>query len=372
MDFFDDGPEKPVRIWSRIGRRPILSCGNSNGDVPMLAYVRRRRAPALRLLILHDDAEREFDYTAGAEQALEMARQQNWTVVSIKNDWDTVFAAPTHDDHRTAAATTDRSSAAMVWIPAQTFAMGSDRHYREEGPAHRVAVDGFWMEPHQVTNAEFARVRAAHRLRDRGRATAGSGRLPGRSGGEPAARLDGVRPTRGPVDLRHLNLWWSWTPGASWRHPEGPGPRSTDASDHPVVHVAYEDAEAYAAWAGLALPTEAEWEAAARGGLDQAPFAWGDEPEPDGQRLANYWHGDFPWRPGSRATARPPRSGPSRPTVRAPTTWPATSGSGPRLVRRAATPTRPTGPAACRATRAAPRSRRATTRSSPSSASRAR
>ena len=95
MEFFDDGPEKPVRIWSRIGRRPILSFGNSNGDVPMLAYSGREGAPALRLFLLHDDDEREFDYTAGAEQALDVAAQQGWTVVSIKNDWTQVFPSAT-------------------------------------------------------------------------------------------------------------------------------------------------------------------------------------------------------------------------------------------------------------------------------------
>ena len=95
MDFFDDGPEKPIRIWSRIGRRPILACGNSSGDVPMLAFSGTPATPSLRLLLLHDDAEREFDYVAGAEQALEVAGQQNWTVVSIKNDWNTVFADAT-------------------------------------------------------------------------------------------------------------------------------------------------------------------------------------------------------------------------------------------------------------------------------------
>jgi len=92
MDFFDDGPEKPIRIWSRIGRRPILAFGNSNGDVPMLAYAGSSSLPALRILLLHDDSEREFDYVAGAEQALEVAKQENWTVVSIKNDWAQVFA----------------------------------------------------------------------------------------------------------------------------------------------------------------------------------------------------------------------------------------------------------------------------------------
>jgi len=95
MDFFDDGPEKPVRIWSRIGRRPILSCGNSNGDLPMLAWSGTDSSPALRLLILHDDPDREFDYTVGTEQVLEVAHQQNWTVVSIKDDWTQVFAATT-------------------------------------------------------------------------------------------------------------------------------------------------------------------------------------------------------------------------------------------------------------------------------------
>lgn len=91
MDFFDDGPEKPVRIWSRIGRRPILAFGNSNGDVPMLAFSATPSTPSLRLLLLHDDAEREFDYTAGAEQALETASRENWTVVSMKNDWAETF-----------------------------------------------------------------------------------------------------------------------------------------------------------------------------------------------------------------------------------------------------------------------------------------
>jgi formylglycine-generating enzyme required for sulfatase activity len=103
--------------------------------------------------------------------------------------------------------------------------------------------------------------------------------------------------TSGPVDLRHLSQWWTWTPAASWRRPVGPLSSIDKRADHPVVHVAYEDAEAYAAWAGLALPTEAEWETAARGGLDRTTYTWGDEPETPGQRLANYWHGEFPWRP---------------------------------------------------------------------------
>lgn len=102
--------------------------------------------------------------------------------------------------------------------------------------------------------------------------------------------------TPGPVDLRHLSQWWTWTPGACWRHPDGPGSSLEGREDHPVVHVAYEDAQAYAAWDGKELPTEAEWELAARGGLEGATYTWGEKPETAGQRLANYWHGDFPWR----------------------------------------------------------------------------
>jgi sulfatase modifying factor 1 len=97
--------------------------------------------------------------------------------------------------------------------------------------------------------------------------------------------------------LRHLSQWWTWTVGADWKHPEGRGSTLAGRAEHPVVHVAYEDAQAYAEWAGKALPTEAQWELAARGGLDGAVYTWGDGAEPAGARLANYWHGDFPWRP---------------------------------------------------------------------------
>ena len=192
----------------------------------------------------------------------------------------------------------------FVTIPGGEFRMGSDEHYPEEAPVHRVRVDAFAIDSRQVTNARFAAfveatgyVTVAERPLD-----------PAEFPGAPAENLQPgslvFTMTAGPVDLRHLNQWWTWTPGASWRHPEGPRSTLDGRDEHPVVHIAYEDADAYAAWAGLALPTEAEWELAARGGLEGATFVWGDEPESPGERLANYWHGDFPWRadPGYGST----------------------------------------------------------------------
>ena len=177
----------------------------------------------------------------------------------------------------------------MVWIAGGAFLMGANDFYPEERPAHRVAVDGFWLDEHPVTNAEFRRF-----VKATGHVTVAE-RPPDPAaypGANPALLVPGSLVFRRPprrVGLRDYRAWWAYVPGACWRHPEGPGSTLDGRDRHPVVHVAYEDAEAYAAWAGKALPTEAEWEYAARGGLEGAVFAWGDEFAPKGRLRANTW-----------------------------------------------------------------------------------
>jgi len=184
----------------------------------------------------------------------------------------------------------------MIWVPGGTFRMGSDNHYPEEAPAHDVSVDGFWMDVHTVTNEEFRRFVDAT-----GHVTLAE--RPPNPADYPGAKPDMLMPAsvvfrkpRQQVDLTNAYNWWGYVPGANWRNPEGPTSSLRKKARHPVVQVAYEDAEAYARWAGKELPTEAEWEFAARGGLEAAEFAWGDEFAPGGRMRANTWQGEFPWQ----------------------------------------------------------------------------
>jgi formylglycine-generating enzyme len=184
----------------------------------------------------------------------------------------------------------------QVEIPGRSFLMGSDNHYPDEGPSRDVTVDAFSIDAAPVTNDEFAKFVA-----ETGYIT--TAEVAPKAEDYPGARPEDLVPgslvftmTDGPVRLTDYHQWWSWTHGADWRHPTGPDSDLKQLGDHPVVHVAYQDAVAYATWLGKDLPTEAEWELAARGGLDHAEFTWGEgDPQDTPEPKANTWQGRFPF-----------------------------------------------------------------------------
>jgi formylglycine-generating enzyme len=203
--------------------------------------------------------------------------------------------SPAAGDGTTAPHPLHASRPGMRWISGGTFQMGSDRHYPEEKPVHRVSVDGFWMDRVPVTNADFRKFIDATGYVTFAEIPPDPRDYPGAL---PhmlrAGSLVFLSPKR-RVDLRDWSHWWHFVFDANWRQPYGPGSSIDGLDEHPVVHIAFRDAEAYAAWAGKDLPTEAEWEFAARGGLEDREFAWGDEFSPGGSHMANTWQGMFPY-----------------------------------------------------------------------------
>ena len=183
----------------------------------------------------------------------------------------------------------------MVRISGGPFLLGDERFYPEEGPVSAAHAGPMWMDVHPVTNAEFRRFVKATGYLTRAEEAPDEADFDDPMVERPEAGSLVFVPTSGPVPLDDWTRWWAWVPGADWRHPQGPNSTLHGRDRHPVVHVGLEDARAYAEWAGKQLPTEVEWEFAARGGLEQAVYAWGDEFMPRGKVMANTWHGRFPW-----------------------------------------------------------------------------
>ncbi|WP_414717346.1 formylglycine-generating enzyme family protein [Telluribacter sp.] len=211
------------------------------------------------------------------------------------------------------AGTADTSG--MVFIPGGTFLMGADE-FPDSRPVHQVAVDGFYMDEHEVTNAQFAEFVKATGYKTVAERPLNPADYPGV---DPAMLVPGsavFTPTLTKVSLENPLQWWRYEKGASWKQPEGPGSSIKGRENHPVVHVSYEDAAAYAKWAGKRLPTEAEWEYAARGGKGEHTYYWGDDLKPGNKWVANIYQGSFPnnnLKEDGYAGAAPVKSFPANP-----------------------------------------------------------
>jgi formylglycine-generating enzyme len=213
-------------------------------------------------------------------------------------------ATASNPDDRSEGHVRRKAPPGTVWIPEGTFLMGTNdkESFPNERPAHLIQVQGFWMDEHDVTNAEFSKFVEATSY-----VTTAERKIdwedlkkevpPGTPKPDDSALAAGAlvfTPTAGPVPLNDLSAWWRWVHGANWRHPDGPESSILGKEKHPVVQVSWHDAVAYARWAGKRLPTEAEWEFAARGGLESKRYVWGDEFKPGGKNMANTWQGLFP------------------------------------------------------------------------------